>query len=143
MRLGRRRSRYRDGDEVVGDEASVVPWPYSSDAPMTDLTDQALLAELRAKREWLRSNPGGATAAMTRRKVKEMEREAADRGLDPEVSPRSRSETGLTAWYVVEAKTSTRRSLHRDRACMHLADSVVREATELERDQLAICSTCS
>ncbi len=110
---------------------------------MTDLTDQALLAELRAKREWLRSNPGGATAAMTKRRIKEMEREAADRGLDAEVSARSRSGLGLTAWYVVDKQTSTTRSLHRDRACMHLVDSEVREATERELDQLAICSTCS
>lgn len=122
--------------------SNVVPWHYSSDALMTHLTDQALLAELRAKREWLRSNPGGATAAMTKRRIKEMEREAAERRLDTQVSARSRAGLGLTAWYVVDKEPSTNRSLHRDRACMHLTDSVVREATEHERDQLAICSTC-
>jgi hypothetical protein len=31
---------------------------------MTDLTDDELLVELRAKRDWWRTNPSGMTAAL-------------------------------------------------------------------------------
>lgn len=111
---------------------------------MTELTDTALAAEVAAKRDWLRANPTGMLASATKRKIKELEREAADRGLEPEAARPQARAAGRSAWFVVDAKeTSANRSLHADRACMHLADSQVREATEYERNRLTICTTCS
>jgi hypothetical protein len=112
---------------------------------MTDLTDNELLVELRAKRDWLRANPKGMAAATTRRKMKEIEREVERRGIDVAAWPESqRSRLGLSVWYVVDVKeTLASRSLHADRACTHLNDSKIREATDYERDHLAICSPCT
>jgi hypothetical protein len=112
---------------------------------MTDPTDNQLLVDLRAKRDWLRANPSGMAAATTKRKMKEIERELERRGIDVDASPQSqRSTLGLSLWYVVDVnETVTSRSLHADRTCMHLSDSKIREATDYEREHLAICSSCA
>lgn len=103
------------------------------------LTDDALLAELAAKRDWLRSNPTGMAASVTKRKIKELEREATERGLETAAVRPQRRTLGRSVWWVVDAKeTASNRSLHTDRTCMHLADSQVREATEREQDRLTI-----
>jgi hypothetical protein len=110
---------------------------------MTDLTDNELLVELRAKRDWLRTNPSGMAAATAKRKIKEIERELESRRIAVEASPQSqRSMLGLSVWYVVDVKeTVASRSLHADRACTHLNESKIREATDYEREHLAICSS--
>jgi hypothetical protein len=111
---------------------------------MTEIPDTELLGDLEAKRDWLRSNPTGVAAAVTKRKIRELEREAAQRGLKTEAGRPQRRTLGRSVWYVVNAKeTAANRSLHADRTCMHLADSQVREATDHEQDRLTICSSCS
>ena len=119
------------------------PDESSNIGAMTDVPDTELLADLEAKRDWLRSNPTGMAAAVTKRKIRELEREAERRGLEAEGSRPQQRTLGRSVWYVVNAtETATNRSLHADRTFMHLADSQVREATEYERDRLTICSSC-
>ena len=100
------------------------------------MTDYELLAEWRGKREWLRGNPSGAGAAVTRRRLEELEREIHERALDlKESGPLS----SATIWWVTASGVG--RFRHNDRECLHLSDSVVREAAEAEL-RLPICSTC-
>ena len=114
------------------------------DSRMTDMTDNELLTELDAKRDWLRSNPTGMAGSVTKRKIKELEREAEQRGLETKPARPQGQTLGRSVWFVVDAReTVPNRSLHADRGCMHLADSRVREATDQEREQLTICPTCS
>ena len=100
------------------------------------MSGQSLVVEWRAKREWLRSNPTGAGAAVTKRRLKQLEREIKELRLDLEQAALS----SATAWWVTASGVG--RSRHLDRQCLHLSDSVVREATEAELLDLPICSTC-
>ena len=98
---------------------------------MLHLTDNELLVELRAKRDWLRANPTGMAASTTKRRMKEIERELASRGVDVDAESRSqRSRLALSVWYVVDQQPTTSRAVHADRDCLHLMDSRVREATQ-------------
>lgn len=107
---------------------------------MDHLTDNGLLVELRARKDWLRDNATGMAASTTKRRIRDLERELERRGVDVAAQPRSTSpRSGRSTWYV----TSGGRCRHHDRDCLHLADSKVREATEDERENLPICSTCS
>lgn len=115
---------------------------------MTDLTDNELLVDLRAKRDWLRRNPTGMAAFTTKRRIKEIERELADRGVNVEAPDAASGRPGLSlsVWYVaVNAKDQPAQCIHADRDCMHLSGTGianVREATEIEIARLAVCATC-
>ena len=111
---------------------------------MTSPTDNELLADLRAKRDWLRGNPGGMAASTTKRRIREIERELEARGVRVETDVGSRhAQLGRSVWYVVDTReTAGNRCLHAERTCMHLDESTLREATDYERDHLPVCSTC-
>jgi hypothetical protein len=115
---------------------------------MTHRTDNELLVDLMAKRDWLLRNPTGMAALTTKRRIKEIERELESRGVDFEVlkGGSDRPRLGRSIWYVaVNDRDQPGQCIHADRDCMHLSDTRidrVREATESEIARLAICATC-
>jgi hypothetical protein len=115
---------------------------------MTHPTDNELLVDLRAKREWLRRNPTGMAALTTKRRIREIERELESRGVDVEApkAATGRTRLSLSVWYVaVNDRDQPGQCIHADPGCMHLSDTRiqnVREATESEIERLAVCATC-
>ena len=108
---------------------------------MTKLTDQEMLAELRAKRAWLRANPTGSGAAVTQRAIRALQRELEERGVPLDADgAKSPGTSGRTIYYV--ADSSAARSLHADPGCLHLSDSKVREANERQLRSFTVCATC-
>lgn len=106
---------------------------------MAKLTDEEMLAELCAKKAWLRAHPTGSGAAVTKRAVRVLERELEERGV--EVGDDSTPGTaGRTTYYV--ANSPAARSLHVDPGCLHLMDSEVREADESQLRRFSVCSPC-
>lgn len=123
------------------------PTPTEQGFEMTHPTDKELLADLLAKRDWLRRNPTGMAALTTKRRIKEIERELESRGVAFERSTVASSpRPSRTIWYVaVNDRDQPGQCIHAERDCMHLSDTRlerVREATEHEIAHLAICSTC-
>jgi hypothetical protein len=116
---------------------------------MDDKSDDELLHDLWAAREWLRHNPTGMQAEMTKRRIRELERELKRRGVDVEAAGETcgRGRLGRSVWFVaVNSKDRPGDCIHADPHCMHLSDTRhdrVREATESEIDRLAPCTTCS
>jgi hypothetical protein len=115
---------------------------------MSDKTDNELLVDLRAKRDWLRHNPGGMAAQTTKRAIRALERELESRGVDC-AAPQSatgRTRLSLSVWYVaVNDGDKPGQCIHADPECLHLTatrSANIREATESEIERLDICSTC-
>lgn len=135
-----RRTSPREGSPSPGGGEPPVVWPNS------DSTDNELLVELRAKRDWLRAAQSGMATTITKRRIKEIERELAARGIDLELATESkRVKRELTRWYVIDIdeRSARDRMLHLDRGCLHLGPSKIGEATDLELERLKTCSACS
>lgn len=108
---------------------------------MTKLTDQEMLAELHAKRAWLRANPTGSGVAVTKRAIRALQRELEERGVPLSADDATTPDTsGRTTYYVADSWVGC--SLHADPGCLHLSDSKVREANERQLQSFTVCSTC-
>jgi hypothetical protein len=111
-------------------------------------TDNELIVDLLAKREWLRHNPTGMAALTTKRQIKALERELESRGVDVDAAQTTlgRTRLGLSAWYVAtNQRDQPKQCKHADRHCLHLSATplaLIREATDSEIELLPTCSTC-
>lgn len=112
------------------------------------MTDNALLVELLAKRDWLRGRSPGMLTRSTERRVKEIERELGSRGVDAEAPKASRRRRlSLSRYYVA----GTGQCLHADPDCLQMrgpaeratmADHGIREANEHQVESLRPCAFC-
>jgi len=125
----------------------------------SDYTDSALVHELQAQRDWLRTNANAPRWQQRdlQKKIRAMEAEIAERGLAIAAStvPEANAEAarlGLTSWFVGfhhdrpgQPLASSRR--HHDRHCRgiveHYSDADVRTVTEAEFERLPPCKYCS
>lgn len=116
---------------------------------MEHKSDDELLHDLWAAREWLRQNPICPQAQITKRRIRQLEGELKRRGIDVEAAGETsdRTRLGRSVWFVaVDTKDRPGDCIHADHDCMHLSDTRsdrVREATESELGRLAPCTTCS
>ena len=115
---------------------------------VTEMTDNELLIELGAKRDWLRDHSIGVRARSTERRAKEIQRELESRGVDA-VSPKAsrRGRLSLSRYYVAGAG----QCLHAHPECLlmrgaaeraTMVDPGIREANEHEVGTLRPCSSC-
>ena len=115
---------------------------------VAEMTDNELLIELLAKRDWLRDHSTAVLARSTQRRASEIERELEIRGVDAEGPKASRrGRLSLSRYYVAGAG----QCLHADRECLlmrgaaeraTMADPGIREANEHEVETLRPCSSC-
>jgi hypothetical protein len=110
---------------------------------MSDVTDPRLY-ELWTLRDFLRDNPTGFTT-VTKTKIRRLERELRDEGIDTETRP---PQTVGTRWVIFTSKgrddLGGAQSTHADRHC-HICEQYpgfVREATESEIARLGRCGFC-
>ena len=110
---------------------------------MNDTTDTRL-RDLWTLRDFLRDNPGGFTT-VTRTKIRQLERELRDDGIDTETRP---VQAERTRWVIFTSRgrddLGGAQTTHADRDC-HVCEQYpgfVREATAEEIKRLRRCGFC-
>jgi hypothetical protein len=111
-------------------------------------TTTALLADRRGIVEWLRLNPTGVLARSQRKKVREIDEELAERGVDVEAA--ALEERGPIRGFVVffhnrPGQPRTGSVIHFDQHCdsiKNIPSEDIREATSEELAKLRPCAWC-